>query len=881
MNDTASGRHPFEVLAAEFVERYRRGERPSLTEYAVRYPDFEGEIRSLLPAAVLMEGLKRNRLPDADDGPTARGVPERLGDCRVVREVGRGGMGVVYEAEQEPLGRRVAVKVLTAQGLRDPNQLRRFRREARAMARLHHTNIVPVFGFGEHDGLPYYVMQFIDGRGLDRYPAEDPAGREPRRVAGIGLQAAEALAYAHAHGVLHRDVKPSNLLLDAQGTVWVTDFGLARLAGQDSLTDPGELAGTLRYLAPERFRGESDARGDVYALGLTLYELLTGRPAFDATDRGRLVHQVTHEEPPAPRRCDPAIPRDLETVVLRALARDPADRYPSAGELAEDLRRFLQGKVPRARRVGPAERFRRWCRRNPAVACLGAVATTLLVLVAVLASVGYVQTRSALRREEALRQEADRERLRAEASLRQERAAVARETEQREEAVGQRRRAEANLGLALRAFDALFAEAGGRRPLPTAGPGGDDEGELACPPTVSPEVAALLHTLLQFYDGFGERNQADPRLQRAIVKAYRRMGSIHLRLGQLDQAETAFRRALAACDSASFAREINRTRTTAAVCNDVGLVLQMTGRHAEAEKAHRRALRDWRALAAGSASCRSELARTHALLGSALWKTGRAGEAEVNYRRTLDLVADLLHDDADNPGYRLLQARTYRDLSTARSLQGKHRDASADVRKAIGLLTKLAEDFPAVPDYRSELAEVLLALPPGARGAPHDPRPERQLRRAVELTQELAVGFPAVPQYQALRARACHHLGALLQASGRRPEAEQLEREAVTQYRALVSRSPSVPFYQMWRAEACQGLGAVLVRDGRPAEACAALEEAVDALRAFVKGTPSSRFGRVVLAHASQTLADTRRRLGDAAPPAEAAPQAEKAKKRP
>jgi serine/threonine protein kinase len=359
-------------------------------------------------------------------GIAGRPMPERLGDFRLVREIGRGGMGVVYEAEQVSLGRRVALKVLPRHALLDPDAVERFRRESRAAARLHHTNIVQVFGTGEQDGLHYFVMQLIPGVGLDALirelgrsgpgaardaaldatvrgllsgrfaaPPEAPAGGEApsgsssgtgRRywasVARIGAQVADALAFAHAHGIVHRDVKPSNLLLDPQGTVWVTDFGLAKeTAGPNDLTGSDCLIGTLRYVPPERFRGRSDARGDVYGLGLVLYELLTCRPAFPTADRAGLLQQVMHAEPPRPRRLNPAIPYDLETVVLKATARDPAQRYPTAAELAEDLRRFVDDRPVRARRVTAPERLWRWGRRNPLPA-------GLLIAVTVSAALG-------------------------------------------------------------------------------------------------------------------------------------------------------------------------------------------------------------------------------------------------------------------------------------------------------------------------------------------------------------------------------------------------------------------------------------------------------------------------------------------------------------
>jgi serine/threonine protein kinase/Tfp pilus assembly protein PilF len=459
--DFDAGLGSVEILAEEFLERQRRGERPEIAEYTARYPELADRIRAFFPALDLVERLKPDgRGSTGWEGGAPRGAaPERLGEYRILREVGRGGMGVVYEAEQESLGRRVALKVLAAPGLKDPRRLLRFRREARAAARLYHTNIVPVFGVGESEGTHYYVMQFIPGLGLDAVmkevrrlrgmrtetaegtvaaaagdgtpPATDVArslvrwrsadrqgpdpGDEPseaaaatglptesppallpgdsgmcssarshgqyaRSVALIGVQVAEALEYAHRQGTLHRDIKPSNLLLDGRGTVWVADFGLAKVADSDDLTHTGDVVGTVRYMAPERFDGRCGAESDVYSLGLTLYELLALRPAFEESDRRRLIRLVTHSEPPRLRKLEPSVPRDLETIIHKAIDRDPRHRYGTAGELAEDLRRFLDDREIRARRLSPPEHAWRWCRRRPAEAALCAAVLALVAL---------------------------------------------------------------------------------------------------------------------------------------------------------------------------------------------------------------------------------------------------------------------------------------------------------------------------------------------------------------------------------------------------------------------------------------------------------------------------------------------------------------------
>ena len=308
---------------------------------------------------------------EAGSQPGPRWLPTIAG-FRVVREIGQGGMGVVYEVIELALGRRAALKVLLAHHA-PSTAVERFHREAHAAAKLHHPNIVPIFGVGEDEGRLYYVMQFIECESLgqvfarlgqtaaDASPSSPGAGEwraaesvsaslstgssNPvyfRTIARIGRQVAEALAYAHAQGILHRDIKPANLLLDAQGNAWVADFGLAKaFEGDDGLTQTGDIVGTVRFMAPERFDGRSEPRSDVYALGVTLYELLSLRTLFAEPNRTKLIDRILHDEPLPLRQIDGRIPRDLETIVRKAMAKEPEARYASAAVLAEELRRFL------------------------------------------------------------------------------------------------------------------------------------------------------------------------------------------------------------------------------------------------------------------------------------------------------------------------------------------------------------------------------------------------------------------------------------------------------------------------------------------------------------------------------------------------------------
>jgi serine/threonine protein kinase len=437
-------------LVDELSRRAQQGVSLDFDTILREHPEHADRLRPLLPAICGLADLFRSDSGErgaAETNGIAGGTV--VGEYLIVRRIGQGGMGVVYEAVQTTLGRRVALKVLP-QAWATPSLRKRFEREAQAAANLHHTNIVPVFGVAEHQGMLVYAMQFIAGKSLDRVIAErvrtragmpaddnsqgttdiesprrratdstvgdanphasthgsglsltpgpgDDRGRYFRSVARVGVQAAEALAFAHRQGVLHRDVKPANLLLDDQGVVWLTDFGLAQVEGAEDLTHTGTLVGTLRYLAPERLAGHADPRSDVYSLGATLYELATLRPAYPEADRVRLLRQIENASPPPPRAVDSEVPRDLETIIRKAMDREPARRYVTAGDLAEDLLRFVEDRPILARPLRLHERLWRWCRRKPLLASLtGAVVAATVVTIATLA-VAVVMIDGALR----------------------------------------------------------------------------------------------------------------------------------------------------------------------------------------------------------------------------------------------------------------------------------------------------------------------------------------------------------------------------------------------------------------------------------------------------------------------------------------------------
>jgi serine/threonine protein kinase/WD40 repeat protein len=452
-----------------FLALAEGGEPPDPETFAARYPELNDDLRAALEGLALVKGLVGET-----SGPGHRlESGRRVAGYRIVRELGRGGMGTVYEAVHVDLDRPVALKVLGIHAAPDSNGRRRFLNEAKTAAGLHHTHIVPVFDVGQVGGLCYYAMQRIEGSGLDRvlrhlrrdrsvaagtnpggstpggngsgwlgwssrrstatYPVaprgseeetgtwlghsrinaaaigpaaerkheDEPTPFDPPRgsayyrwVAEVGREAAEALAHAHRRGIIHRDVKPSNLLVDARGIVWVADFGLARRLTDPGLTHHDSLLGTPRYMSPEQAKtGPIDGRTDVYSLGATLYELLTLRPPFQGQSAAELVEQIGNREPTALRQFDPRIPRDLETIVLKTLSKRPADRYATAAELAEDLERFLHLEPVRARRISAAGRLWRFTRRHPGMSAVSTIAAATVLAVATTAYVRVIRER--------------------------------------------------------------------------------------------------------------------------------------------------------------------------------------------------------------------------------------------------------------------------------------------------------------------------------------------------------------------------------------------------------------------------------------------------------------------------------------------------------
>ena len=410
------------VLAAleAYLEAIRVGHPYSRAEFLDQHPEITEALSECLSGLEYIQAVAPMLMGSQPFSPGLISTSSQLGDYRILREIGRGGMAVVYEAEQISLGRRVALKVLPFAASIDPKQRQRFQIEAQAAAQLHHPHIVPIFGVGCDHGVHYYAMQFVEGRSLAAIleelrsntdsdtnskfnsslgtfnrslaaTAHRPTHQDRefcRKIAQFGVEAAEALDHAHGLGIVHRDIKPANLLIDSGGSLWITDFGLARYRSDLSLTHTGDMVGTLRYMSPEQAlarRGVVDQRTDIYSLGVTLYEVLTLRPSFDGHDHQELLRQIALDEPPLLHRLNPTVPRDLETIVLKAMAKDLSNRYATAQELGADLRRFLNDQPILARRPGPLERTLRWARRHRELVATAASIVALALITSTVA----------------------------------------------------------------------------------------------------------------------------------------------------------------------------------------------------------------------------------------------------------------------------------------------------------------------------------------------------------------------------------------------------------------------------------------------------------------------------------------------------------------
>jgi serine/threonine protein kinase len=786
-----------EVIAA-YVQAVEAGQKPDRAKLLARHLDLAAELSdffadqdrfsSLAAPLRAMASVTRPGEPPEPKSTAESGPGSRIGyfgDYELVKEIGRGGMGVVYKARQHSLRRAVALKMIRAVNTASPGDVRRFQAEAEIIANLDHPNIVPIYEVGEYQGQHYFTMKLIEGGSLtqrlgdiglalvDRETGQDANGEvwhaaqtaaRQAAIAQLMIAVAQAVHYAHERGLLHRDLKPANILLDTQGRTHVTDFGLAKhLQDDPGLTQSGAIVGTPSYMAPEQAVGrrrDLTTAADVYSLGAILYELLTGWPPFRAETPLETLRQVTERDPVRPRTLNPSANRDLETICLKCLNKEPGQRYSSADALADDLQCFLEDRPIRARRPGALERLRKWSRRHRPVAIAAAVVLFCMVCFLALAALRIDQMRA--RAEEALRQA---EQAAWEAQLQSARADRERE------------RAEANFRRARDAVDQVYTEL--------------TEKTLA---EIPPARQELLENAARFYSDFAKTNRDNPELRQQAGLAYRRLGDLEHQLGQQERATAAYRQALNlferlavdAPQSAMYRAELARTE------HQLGTLFRTTGRTAEAERAYGKAQTLMEKVAGEEPAVpehRLELSSLHADRGELMVETARYAEAEQAYRQAISLEEKLIAEAPQTPEYRSGLATTL--IGLGRLLQSRGRpsaEVEALLRKALAIQQDLVTEFARKPDYRRDLAVIYLHLAKPLLAAGRPAEVEKAYQQALAVMKKLAADFPNRPNYQAQLAVTYRDLGRFLQGIGRTQEAERALGEA----RAIQKKVPAV-----------------------------------------------------------------------------------------
>lgn len=776
---------------------------------------------------------------DAQHGEPAlpEGVAERrIGDYQLIRELGRGGMGVVYLARQISLDRLVALKVLSFASALDSRQIERFRIEARAAALLQHPNIASVYAVGYESGIHFYAMQYVDGRALDRFvPDERPASwlddpEEPaapassaaaepalppqsprsssvtgspheyavaaewlarpgtpehvRQVAVIGVQVAEALHQAHEYGVIHRDIKPSNLLLDRHGKVWITDFGLARVQTDARVTQTGDIVGTLRYMSPEQSLGMDrilNERTDVYSLGVTLYELAGQQAAFSGFDQNEILRLIAMEDPTPLRRINPLIPIDLETIIMKAMAKTPEQRYASARDFAADLKNYLEGRPITARRAGWAERWAKWARRHRAMVRAALAASFAMLIVLALTTFLVLASN---RRLAAAHEEIHQANVR----LRQ---ALNDSEESRRQAKASLARARTHFQQARQVVD-LF----GTR---------YSEALQSLPGAESLRYRVLRDTL-EYYQRFVAHADDDPQFKRDMAVTHTKMAGMHKRLGDMAEALKDYGRARELLEA--LVREqpdaVNRQADLATCDSNIGLLLSERGQVPEARQAYQRAIERQLCLVRAypaETKHRADLAVTTNNLALLESQSGHASTARQLFEDAAGLEEGLVAADPNNVEYLARRAVSLSNRSQLAAPQDPAAAAALCV-EAIEIQRRLLALQPTASEHRYELAlsyQSLGALQLATRdfaGA------EAACEKAIALLDGLAAATPSVVKYQFQAAVCRNNLGQILMRVDRAAEASERFRRAAAALKVLTAAHPDNPPFQ-------NGLGGV------------------------------------------------------------------------
>ena len=989
-------RHPVDKLAEEFAERIRAGEAPRIEDYCETYPEHADMIRSVFPSVQMVERAgqreEQHRRSGSSSSSPPLAMPRSLGDFLLIREIGRGGMGVVYEAEQQSLKRHVALKVISSQIAGSEKQLRRFRREAESAASLHHSNIVPVYGIGEDHGLQYYAMQLIDGvtladvihqlritpqtellaaetsvvisstddirpaapprrfgamdavlrlfgsmalvnvQGLresglsadssllahpapanrirsQTYVAEIRNSRErksglnregddqsrlehnlPSRttheiddlhsdkdvrlsraylcnISRVMAKVASAVDHAHRQGILHRDVKPANLILDRDGTIWVADFGLARHADLAGVTQTGEIVGTLRYMAPEQLRGESDVRSDVYALGLTLYELLALQPALNTP---QMLNGRTRESVKRLRTSRPEIPADLETITLKACMAEPEQRYQTAREFEADLIRFLEDRPIMARRVTPIERFWRWSKRNPLIASLSTATLLLLATIAIILGVSNRRIQKALVAR-------NTEYERAEQNLSEKTLALANVERERV-------RAETNLELAISAFEEVINNITARgRSESFLEELDEDDLLVSADAVLSNADVTLLETLLGFFDRLAAENSKDLSTESAAAR--RKVGDIQQHLGRLENAQQSYQISLNAYQAIATRKpeDASLILAQAETLHQMMVTSAKLGTIPDALKTFQKLRTLLAASSAVQESAQGKFMLATAMNSLVSFSLPMAVEPRNRIRNplfnrmpaaveppnpalrqrlrresdtnseALEILKELTIEEPASVAYRMALAQATKDSVRIAQLSREWSKADEAIAAAIQLIEGLQQEFPDSDRFKFELAETLSTI------SSFRPADMQRLTRSRQLCRELVAAHPQVPEYRSLYAATLARIAGIQALQGKSELAESTLQEVLTHNQQLADQFPDVLMYQFAVVRTQQQLAHIYVNNKHTDMAKESLDDAIKRL----EGLPVRSRGRNPVSQILNRMRDSRSKLGD------------------
>ncbi|MFL5340533.1 MAG: protein kinase domain-containing protein [Gemmataceae bacterium] len=811
------------------------GPPPALEELCAGCPELMPELKRRVAALAAMDRLLGAGAPSTEslatwvpDGAANETLPAAATSAlryRPLRLLARGGLGEVWVALDEDLQREVALKRIQPPHAQHPPTRRRFRLEAEATGRLEHPGIVPVYGLGQDDtGQLFYAMRLIQGETLQdaarRFHAADRLGHDAgarrlalRQLLGRFVAVCHALAYAHNRGVIHRDLKPANIMLGDFGETLVVDWGLAKVLSEEDEaaapaaepvadstpaadgTRPGSTLGTPAYMSPEQAAGQPlGPATDVYSLGTTLYTLLTGLCPFEGRHVGEVVEKVLRGDCVPPRQRNPTAPRALEAVCLRAMARVPADRYPSAGELAAELERWLADEPVTAWREPWRVRARRWVGRHRTLVASGA-ATAVVALLALTAATLLLSRAN------------DRERA-------------------------ARARAEANLLLARAAVDRYYTEV--------------SEETLLKEPGFQPLRAKLLEAALDYYLGFLEQRQDDPAVRAELAETYFRVGRIRALLGQWDAALAGYQKARDLQEQLARERPdlaAQRAGLATTVFN-LGYVRNMTGHRDEALVALKscRDLRDQLVRDdPDNARFRNDLAAALNDLAATRHGAGQRAEAGDDWHRATDQQRRAVALAPEPAEYRRNLGLLTTNVALLEAEAGKSAQARDALREPIEIYERLVREVPGHAGYQGELAAVLgqLARLQLATNLPADA--VQSHLRAHEIRQQLVRENPAVPSFLSGAAETCQDLGLLKNQLGQPADAVPWMRQARDQLEQLVKWRPEDRQFRQQLASTCNNLSVVQLDAKQPGDALDSLNRAGaiwEALRAAEPDNP-------------------------------------------